>query len=71
MMSGTEDINAFWQSLMSLGVKEVGLDTMDVEGREDLAYEVGVATLTIQPPGAQSMNVTAKYLVVWQNQGGN
>jgi uncharacterized protein (TIGR02246 family) len=71
MMSGTEAIKAFWEGAMSMGIKEVMLDTIDVEARDDLAYEVGKATLTIQPSGAQSMTVTAKYLVVWKNQAGD
>jgi hypothetical protein len=36
-----------------MGLQELTLDVEDVQLSGDLAYEVGTATLRIQPPGDQ------------------
>lgn len=71
MMSGTEAIQSFWQGAMRMGIKEAKLETVEVEARNDLAYEIGRYTLTIQPEGGESMAVLGKYVVVWKNDGGS
>jgi ketosteroid isomerase-like protein len=48
-----------------LGVKDVRLNTLDVEIAGDAAYEAGEADRTLA-----SAYVTAKYEVVWKNIDG-
>lgn len=69
-MSGRQDIERFWRGVMDMGVREVELRTEHAEAVGDLAYEVGAATLTIQPAGAAAATDTVKYVVVWKRQAG-
>ncbi|MFQ5962049.1 MAG: YybH family protein, partial [Candidatus Methylomirabilales bacterium] len=39
-----------------------------VGAKDDLAYEMGAYTLTIQPEGGQAQTDTGKYVVVWTRQ---
>lgn len=70
MMKGPDAIRAFWQGAMNAGFKEAQLDTVEVESREDLAFEVGRYTLRSEPKGAGPSNAQGKYLVVWKNSDG-
>src|SRR5215210_1374695 len=65
IVSGQQAIQEFWQSVMGMGVREVDLRTQDVELGGDLAYEIGSATLKMQPPDGSPMTDTVKYVVVW------
>ena len=51
-----------------MGVREVDLRTQDVESSGDLAYEIGSATLKIQPEGGSPTTDTVKYVVVWKRR---
>lgn len=65
-VTGRDNIGQFWGSaIQQMGVKDVRLNTLDVETVGDTAYEVGEAVLTLA-----SGAVTAKYVVVWKNVGG-
>ena len=69
LMRGRDAIQTFWQGAMSLGVKEARLETLDVESRDDLAYEVGRFRMTVQPQGGGGVEMTGKYVVVWKRDG--
>lgn len=65
-VKGRESIGQFWISaIQQMGVKDVRLNTLDLEEAGDTAYEVGEAVLTLA-----SGSVTAKYVVVWKKSGG-
>jgi uncharacterized protein (TIGR02246 family) len=70
MMIGPLAIQSFWQGAMSMGIKEAKLETLEVESRDDLAYEIGRYELMIQPQGGESITGIGKYVVVWKNQDG-
>lgn len=69
-MSGADNIAAFWQGAMAMGIKDAKLETQHIEARGDLAVEVGQYTLTIQPEGAAAMTDIGKYVVVWKDDSG-
>jgi uncharacterized protein (TIGR02246 family) len=71
MMKGADSIEAFWQSAMTMGIRGGKLETLEVEARDDLAYEMGRFALTMQPEGSESTDLTGKYVVVWKVIGGN
>ena len=71
MMNGTAAIRSFWQGAMDAGFKEATLDTIEVEARDDLAYEVGRYALRIQPKEGAESTTQGKYIVVWKNRGGH
>jgi uncharacterized protein (TIGR02246 family) len=66
-MSGTQAIQAFWQSVMDMGVKEAALETLEAEALGDTAHEVGQYRLS---GGAGQVLDQGKYIVIWKRQGG-
>lgn len=69
-MKGKDAIQTFWQGAMDGGVKDAKLETLDVDSRGDLAYEVGRFEMTARPAGGEGVRLTGKYVVVWKNAGG-
>ena len=71
MMQGRAAIQAFWQAVIGLGVKEAELETLDVEeGGEHHACEIGRYVLTIQQ-GGETVKRPGKYVVVWKQEDGD
>ena len=65
-VKGRDNIKQFWGSAIEqLGVKDVRLNTIDLEIAGDTAHEVGEAVLTLESGGT-----TGKYVVVWKKVGG-
>jgi uncharacterized protein (TIGR02246 family) len=59
---GREDIKQMWGSVATqMGLKDVRLETLDLEQAGDTAYEVGEATLTHSGGTA-----IVKFIVVWK-----
>lgn len=67
IISGTENIQAFWQGVFDMGVKEGVLETVDLEEHGDTAIEVGRYTMKADGGAVADRG---KYLVVWKNDGG-
>jgi uncharacterized protein (TIGR02246 family) len=65
-ISGRQGIEQFWRGVREMGVQALSLTTEEVDARDDLAYEVGSATLKIQPPEGSPVTDTVKFLVVWK-----
>lgn len=66
-ISGRQAIQALFKGLVDMGVREVTLETVDVEYLGDVAYEVGAYALKIEPEGGQAAADKGKY-VVWKRQ---
>ena len=69
-MTGTAAITAFWQGAMELGITAAKLETVELETRDDLAFELGQYTLTIQPAPDTTVTDVGKYVVVWKQADG-
>jgi uncharacterized protein (TIGR02246 family) len=67
VMSGPEAIQAFWQAIAGMGVQEVTLETLEVEGHGDTAIEVGAYALSGE--GDQMLD-RGKYIVIWKQEDG-
>jgi uncharacterized protein (TIGR02246 family) len=65
--SGRSAIAAFWRTVMETGVKDLTLDTTEVESTGDLACEVGAVTVV----GANGQGTAGRYVVVWKRQNGH
>ena len=52
-------------AIQQMGLKEVRLNTLDLEIVGDTAYEVGEVVMTLESGGA-----TAKYVVAWKKVDG-
>jgi ketosteroid isomerase-like protein len=65
-VEGPEGIREFWKQVMSLGIKSAELETLEVEGTGDGAWEQGRYTLR----GAGGVMDVGKYMVIWKREGG-
>jgi uncharacterized protein (TIGR02246 family) len=63
---GRPAIAAFWQKSIDSGIKDITLETEEVESAGNLAYETGVVGL-IAKDGTVS---NARYLVIWKRTDG-
>ena len=68
MVRGRKAIEEFWKGAMAMGVQSIQLNTIDVQSGTDLAYEIGNATMAMQPQGGKASTETVKYVVVWKRQ---
>ncbi|MFC1525825.1 YybH family protein [Candidatus Latescibacterota bacterium] len=66
-VTGREGIQAAFQSFMDMGVKEIKLEALEVEGYGDTATEVGKYTLEAE---AGSVIDQGKYIVIWKQEAG-
>jgi len=62
-VSGQAAIQAFWQSVMGMGVAEAKLTTVEAEGFGDTAWEVGRYALYSATGDAID---EGKYIVIWK-----
>ncbi len=60
-------IRAVWQAAMDAGIKGARLDTLEVDGQDDTAYEVGKYTLLGE--AGQTLDA-GKYIVIWKREAG-
>ncbi len=67
ILSGAENVQAFWQGAFDMGLKEAVLETIDLEVHGDTAIETGHYTLNADG-GAVADH--GKYIVIWKNDGG-
>lgn len=66
VVKGRPAIAAFWKGAIDAGMKELALETVEVESAGDLAYEVGTAKIV----AAEGQVSQDRYLVVWKRQNG-
>ena len=62
IITGRENIQAFWQSIFDMGVKKAKLDTIELDNLGGTEVEVGKYTLS--DPEDKTLD-HGKYLVVW------
>jgi ketosteroid isomerase-like protein len=66
-VEGRESIAEFWTSAAAqLGIKQVQLETVELDVHSGHAHEIGRATLTL----ASGENVVGKYVVLWKHEDG-
>jgi uncharacterized protein (TIGR02246 family) len=67
VVTGHAAIQAMWQSVMDMGVKEAKVEIVEAEGFGDTATEVSRYTLL----GAEGAELDkGKYIVLWKRVGG-
>ena len=60
--TGRAAIKEFWQSSIAAGLKDLTLETTEVESAGNLAYETGVVRLVSN----EGTTTAARYVVVWK-----
>lgn len=66
-MTGPMAIQATFQAFFDMGMKALKLDTIEVEGFGDTAYEVG--RYTLEGDGSQVVD-QGKYIAIWKQEAG-
>ena len=62
-VSGNEAVRAFWKSVFDMGIISAKLETLEVEGMGDTAYEVGKYTMFVE---GEQVADSGKYLIIWK-----
>jgi uncharacterized protein (TIGR02246 family) len=68
LIKGKQAIEEFYRKLFQMGVKEIVLSTIEVEGSDGTVYEIGKTKVLIQPEGQEAIQDSTKYLVIWKRQ---
>jgi uncharacterized protein (TIGR02246 family) len=66
-VTGKDAIQAFWQAILDMGIKEAKLEIVEVEGHGDTAIEV--SKYTLHGEGGQELD-QGKYIVIWKQEEG-
>jgi uncharacterized protein (TIGR02246 family) len=67
MITGSEDIAAFWQGAMDMGIKTAKIDLHEVQLHGEIVTDVGHYTLG----GNDGETLDrGKYIVIWKSEGG-
>jgi len=66
-VTGTGALQQFWQSLLDMGIPVVKLETVELEGFEDTAIEVGAFAL--EGEGGEVLD-QGKFIVIWKLEDG-
>lgn len=69
LIKGKQAIEEYYRMLFQMGMKEVVLTTIEVEGSGGTVYEIGKTRVRIQPEGQEAIQDSSKYLVIWKRQG--
>jgi uncharacterized protein (TIGR02246 family) len=71
VVKGRDAIKELWGGVIrDMALRDVKLQTLDLEVAGDTACEVGEARLTLEPPSSQPTTVTVKYVVAWKKAAG-
>lgn len=61
VIAGQKGLQTFWQGAMNIGIRAITLETIEMEGSDYTAHEVG--RYTLQGEGGQVID-TGKYVVI-------
>ncbi len=67
-LTGKQAAQSLWQGIIDTGVKGVSLKTLELEEMGDRAVERGAATVDIKGEGDQTIQASAKFIVMWKRQ---
>ena len=71
IVKGRDAIKSLWGGVIrDMALRDVQLQTIDLEIAGDTACEVGEARLKLEPPSSEPTTVTVKYVVAWKKAGG-
>ena len=71
IVKGRDAIKDLWAGVLrDMALRDVQLQTLDLEVSGDTACEVGEARLTLEPPSSERTTVTVKYVVAWKKAAG-
>ncbi len=65
-VDGREGIAALWQGYMDAGIRDLALETVEIEAHDGAASEVGTYTLTAPDGAGGRVTGHGKYIVLWR-----
>ena len=68
IIAGAGNIQAFWTGMFDMGIKELVLETTDLEDHGDTAIETGRYTLKADGGAVADLG---KLIVIWKREGGS
>ena len=66
-VTGKQALQAEFQASMDMGIKAIKLETIEAEGYDDTAYEVG--RVTLEGEEGQVLD-QCKYIIIWKQEAG-
>ena len=70
MITGRQGIQAAWQGMMDSGVKEIGIEILELKPLGDkAACDIGKYRLKIEPEPGVTVEDVGKYVVIWKHDG--
>jgi uncharacterized protein (TIGR02246 family) len=67
-LNGAEAIRGFWQAFIDGGVKDVSIETTEIDEAGDLAYGLGTYTCTVPTASGERVRDNGKFIVVYRRQ---
>lgn len=66
MLRGREAIEQFFRKGIGMGLHDFRIETLEVDAREDLAYEVGRFQRKVSTVRGDELTDTCKYVMLWR-----
>jgi uncharacterized protein (TIGR02246 family) len=68
IIRGHRALVTMWKGILAAGLKNLSLETTEIEVCGDMAYAIGWYRMTVEPPGGSRTEQEGKYLVVYKRQ---
>jgi ketosteroid isomerase-like protein len=68
IIRGHRALVTMWRGTIAAGLKDLSLETTEIDVHGDMAYGIGRYHMTVEPPGGPRTEQAGKYLVVYKRQ---
>jgi ketosteroid isomerase-like protein len=68
IIRGHRALVTMWRGTIAAGLKDLSLETTQIDVHGDMAYGIGRYHMTVDPPGGPRTEQTGNYLVVYKRQ---
>jgi ketosteroid isomerase-like protein len=68
IVRGHSALVIMWKGIIAAGLKDLSLETTEIEIHGDMAYGIGRYRMTVDPPGGKRTEEAGKYLVVYKRR---
>ena len=68
IVRGRRALVRMWKGIIAAGLKDLALNTTEIDVHGDLAYGIGQYHMTVEPVGGARAEEAGKYLVVYKKQ---
>ena len=68
IIRGHRALVTMWKGIIAAGLKDLSLETTEIEVHGDMAYGIGRYRMKVDPPGGPRTGQSGKYLVVYKRR---